>query len=259
MLLKKGDVHMELNNITVTDISGAFTVYSPRGRRERMSCRESYGLTLCQSGQITYTQDGVDYVSCEGKIVILPKGQSYTIRGDADGLFPVINFDCKEPLSDRIEVIDTNVQDSLLRDFEQIKQLSLQDGSRAKIFSLFYDMLSKIGASKISGELIPAISYINLNYNNPHITNASIASECRISEVYFRKLFRSQFGISPKQYIIDMRIEHARQLLSEGVLKISAISEECGFASPYHFCRAFKQHTGITASEYSKRNKIRKI
>lgn len=250
---------MDLSNITVTEVSAAFRVYSPSGRREQMTNRPTYGLTLCEGGRITYIQDGEEYVSDSHSVLILPKGGTYSIHRDEEGVFPLINFDCTESIGEKIAVFDIDDPSPLVRDFDKIKTLILQSGSRAKIFSLFYNILSKLESSHICAELAPAISYINQSYTDPNITNADIAAQCRISEVYFRKLFSQHLRISPKQYIIDLRIERAKQRLSEGVLKISAISEECGFASPYHFCRIFKQHTGLTPSQYSKSNKMAKI
>lgn len=86
-----------------------------------------------------------------------------------------------------------------------------------------------------------------------------LAQACRVSEVYLRKLFSKHLSTSPKQYIIDLRLQKATQLLREGALTITDISETCGFSNPYHFCRIFKEHLGITPSEYRKENLIRKI
>ena len=250
---------MDIKSITVSEIVAAFTVFSQNGRYEKMVNRPYYGISLCESGQIIYTHNGKEYVSSPKTAILLPKGESYTIRGTATGIFPVINFECSSGGFSEIAVIDITEQDSMFRDFEQLKRLIFQGGSRARTFSILYDILARLEPSGISPELLPAINYINSHYNDPRITNARLAEECCISEVYFRKLFSKQMGVSPKKYIIDMRIERARQLLSEGVMKISAVSEECGFASPYHFCRAFKQYTGSSPSEYSKNNKIQKI
>ena len=74
-----------------------------------------------------------------------------------------------------------------------------------------------------------------------------------VSEVYFRKLFLKHMNTSPKQYIIDIRLQKAKQLLAEGVFSISAISEKCGFSNPYHFCRIFKDRIGIPPLRIQKR------
>lgn len=105
----------------------------------------------------------------------------------------------------------------------------------------------------------PAIRYIKKNYKLPNLTNETVAKECNISEVYLRKLFNKYLNVTPKQYITELRLQKARQLLSEGVLKINSVSEECGFQSSYNFSRFFKEKTGITPTEYMKQNRISKI
>ena len=63
-------------------------------------------------------------------------------------------------------------------------------------------------------------------------------------------MFTQNFGVSPKQYLIDMRIKLAKQLLLEDEKLISDIAESCGFGSVYHFSRTFKQATGMSPTEY---------
>lgn len=57
----------------------------------------------------------------------------------------------------------------------------------------------------------------------------------------------------------DIRMNKAKQLLSEGSLKVCAVSGQCGFSNPYHFCRTFKAYTGMTPTEYVMRYWVRKI
>ena len=245
---------MDLKSITVTEISAAVTVCSKRGKFDRMIDRKYYGLSLCSEGQITYVQNGKEYVSNNCSAVILPKGGTYDIKRDKTGNFPLINFDCLDFLCDTVTVIPIQNAAQLIADYEKIKKLFYSDGNRMQIFSIFYNMLHKLCSDDIPYELRGAIRLINSDYCDPSLTNAKLASECNISEVYFRKLFTKHFGISPKKFIIDLRIQNAKQLLSEGILCASAISERCGFSNPYHFCRIFKQYTGSTPSEYRKAN-----
>ena len=249
-----------LDQIVVTDIFNVMMVSSPKGRWEEMHNRICYGLSLCIEGQITYIQNGAQYVSDPDHAVILPKGQSYTIRGDKNGIFPVVNFDCLPVLCDTVTVLPIRALGSLLHDYEQIKSLFLFQRSRAKIMSIFYNMLDSIStAHDPDVNLLPAIQYLEQHSNASDLTVAMLAQKCKISEVYFRKLFIKSYGITPKQFIIDMRINRAKQLLTDGLLKISAVSEQCGFSNPYHFCRVFKQKTGTTPTEYMKQNKLYKI
>ncbi len=249
------------DNIVVTEIKDTIMVLSEKGRNEQMYHRKYYGLSFCLDGQITYCQNGKEFVSTPECAIILPKDQSYTIHGDRDGIFPVINFECADFLCDEITVLPIKNLGFYTDEFEQIKKLSLFEKNRLKAISIFYNILHRLsmGDEEKQHLLSPAINYLENNYSSLEITNAHLAQQCNISEVYFRKLFIKTYGITPKQFIIDMRINKAKQLLTDGVLKINAISQECGFSNQYHFCRLFKQKTGITPTAFMKQNKVYKI
>lgn len=249
-----------LNKITVTDITQLLTISSPRGRKEEIRNRKSYGLSFCAEGKITYSMNAKQSVSDCKHAVILPKDQSYSLGGDKTGIFPVINFDCKELLCEEVISLPIKNPDAYIKDFEKMKALSFFEGNRAKIMSIFYNMLDRLSAeSTVHNVIAPAISYIESNYQNSRLSNTKLAETCNISEVYFRRLFAEAYKTTPKQFIVDIRMNKAKQLLSEGVSKICTIAEQCGFTNQYHFCRIFKEKTGVTPSEYMKQNKIYKI
>lgn len=250
-----------LNHMVVTDIQGVFTVSSPKGRLDKTHNRPCYGLSFCIEGQITYIHNGKKFVSDPDHAIILPKGQSYTIHGDKKGIFPVINFDCLHFPHDTFIVLPIRNLDSYIRDYEQIKNLILFERNRAKIISIFYDMMHRLYSFNRweADVLFPAMMYLEKHYSSPELTNTVLAGQCNISEVYFRKLFAKMYGITPKQYIIDTRINKAKHLLTDGILRVNAVSEECGFSNPYHFCRVFKQKTGLTPTEFMKQNRIYKM
>lgn len=121
-------------------------------------------------------------------------------------------------------------------------------------------MIHKISlANSMCNTIMPAIKYIEKNYHNADITNKVLADCCNISEIYLRKLFLKHLKITPKQYLSETRLSKAKQLLTEGILKTNAISEECGFKSSCNFCRFFKNKTGLAPTEYMKHNRILKI
>lgn len=251
----------KLNEIVVTDIDNILTIPSPKGRYEKMTNRRCYGLSFCIEGQITYTHNGKEYVSDPGHAVILPQGQSYSLYGNKKGLFPLINFNCINPLCDTIEVLPIDNASTYIKDFEHMKSLFPFEKNRTKVISIFYDILYRLSSQSTvkSSMLLPAEKFLENNFSNSEITNEMLARQCGISEIYFRKLFTKQYGITPHQYIINIRINKAKQLLTDGMLKINAVSEECGFSNPNHFCRVFKEKTGLTPMEYMNRNYIFKI
>ncbi len=249
------------DDIVITDICDIITFSSPKGRFKKIENRPCYGLSFCTEGQITYTLDGCTYISDSTNAVILPEGKSYTLYGDKKGFFPVINFRCAEFLCDKILTFPIESLSSYLADYEQIKSLSLFRRNRTKIFSIFYGMLHRLShtATENASQLLPAIRHIEASFSDPMLTNSALASLCNISEVYFRKLFHDEFNTTPRQFIIDIRIDRAKQLLADGALKINEVSDSCGFSNQYHFCRVFKEKTGLTPTEFRSRNKIRKI
>ncbi len=249
-----------LKTAVITEIVNVMAVHSKKGITEKINKRPWYGLSFCTEGQITYTHNGKSFVSDPSHAIILPQDSSYTLSRDRDGVFPLINFFCKDKLCDTFIEIPIDDAQSLVNDFEQIKSLLLFDENHTKVMSIFYDMLHRITSqSSAESTISPALRYIENNYHNPDITNETLARECNISEVYLRKLFLKHLNTTPKQYILDLRFQKSKRLLSEGIFKINAVAEQCGFSNPYHFCRMFKERTGTTPTEYIKRNKISKI
>lgn len=251
---------MDLTNIVIKEILSVMTVYSEKGMQHTMDNRSSYGLSFTTQGQITYTHKKKNYVSNKYNAVILPKGQTYHIHGDKKGLFPVINFECEGFLCDTITILPVENIASVVKIFEQIKTYFIHKKNRLLIIGLFYNLLYHISNANISSSnpLASAVEFLENNFTS-EITNKILAENCHLNEEYFRKQFKKTYGISPKQYIIDVRLTMAKQMLSEGILKINVISEKCGFSNPYHFCRLFKDKIGITPSEYMKLHKIKQI
>ncbi len=246
----------ELNKAVITDVYDTIRVPSVHGGKEMMRNRKNYGISFCISGKITYRHKGREILSDPNYAVILPKGGNYEIHRNKTGIFPVINFDCLGDLCDTVTSIPIYDTKSYINDFEQIERLCLFPRNRAKVLSIFYDMLYRISQSNSTqyGILRPAIEYMETNYSDPALTNKTLADLCNISEVYFRKQFKNQFGISPKQYILNIRLQRAEQLLSEGIYKINTVAEKCGFSGQYHFSRFFKEKTGKSATEFMKEN-----
>jgi len=78
----------------------------------------------------------------------------------------------------------------------------------------------------------------------------SLAQESGYSRVHFVRMFRAATGRSPHNYLLNLRIERARELLSNPGLSLTDIALACGFSSHSHFTRVFRQFLGVTPSEY---------
>ncbi len=79
-----------------------------------------------------------------------------------------------------------------------------------------------------------------------------LASLAGLSESHFTRLFKSETGKTPAEYLIDVRLSRARRLLLAGSATITEIALDCGFGSSSHFTAAFRRTFGITPSLYRK-------
>lgn len=71
-----------------------------------------------------------------------------------------------------------------------------------------------------------------------------------ISPYYFSKLFKEQAGVNFIDYLTDLRMEKARDLLAHQNLSIKEVCVRCGYADQNYFSRIFKKTVGMTPTEY---------
>ena len=109
-------------------------------------------------------------------------------------------------------------------------------------------------ASRAPTKIDAAIRYMEENYLNPDFSLTAAAKYAYISDTYFRKLFREKYGVSPKQYIIRRRLEHAGDLIVSGYYTLTEIAELCGYRDYKHFLVEFKKRMGVSPSNYISRN-----
>lgn len=91
------------------------------------------------------------------------------------------------------------------------------------------------------------------NFDNNHISPETIAKEVDLSYSWFRKVFKQYTGFSPSQYIIELRLQKSRELLTNTQLTGQEITYKVGFESPENFCSTFKKKMKMTPMEYRKK------
>ena len=98
-----------------------------------------------------------------------------------------------------------------------------------------------------------ALQLIENNYLHKDFFISDIARELHISDVYLRRLFKRETAVSPKQYLLQKRIQKAVSLLGTDYFSIADIARQSGFNDPKYFSVAFKKTIGISPSEYAER------
>ena len=91
------------------------------------------------------------------------------------------------------------------------------------------------------------------NYIDEHFTQnikiEDLAEQIFYSPDYFCKLFKERFGITPKAYILDKRINFAKKLILETQLSLTKIGELCGFTDYVQFNKFYKKKENISPSQ----------
>lgn len=84
------------------------------------------------------------------------------------------------------------------------------------------------------------------------ITPEDVASKLNMSYSWFRKLFKDYTGVSPAHYILELKIQEAKQILSCSNANIKEVSYYIGFDNIAYFSKVFKKYTGVTPIEYKR-------
>lgn len=111
----------------------------------------------------------------------------------------------------------------------------------------------KISNDAYSPLILRAMTMI-LTDVSAEVTLHKIAKECNITPSYFSALFRKEVGKTFIIWLTEIRIDRAKWQLSETDTDILNICYDCGYNTPSQFIKMFKRETGLTPSEYRKRN-----
>jgi AraC family transcriptional regulator len=98
-------------------------------------------------------------------------------------------------------------------------------------------------------EINRSIEYMRQNLSEK-LTLASLACFSGMSVSHFARIFRQETGLSPIEYLIDMRLEVACRLLLGKSVPFKQIAMDCGFSSPAHFSASFQKKYQMAPSEY---------
>ena len=98
-------------------------------------------------------------------------------------------------------------------------------------------------------QVLQILEYIN-EHLNQDIKLADLAELLGMSQFHFSHQFKQSIGIAPYQYLLQQRVERAKQLLKQTDRSIMEIAFLCGFNSHSHLSKQFRQFTGMTPKAY---------
>ena len=110
--------------------------------------------------------------------------------------------------------------------------------------------ISQTQKDTTNGSIIFQIrNYIDENYSK-NITRSELGKKFHMNPDYLRRKFKKDFGQSPAEYQLEVRLNQAVAMLRSSHLSVEQIAESCGFSNSSHFIRAFKHKMDITPSQF---------
>lgn len=100
-------------------------------------------------------------------------------------------------------------------------------------------------------ESILAQDYIEQHFAE-NVTLSALAEHLNLTSGYLSTLMKRDLGMTFSEYVLHVRMEHARRLLKQGRLHVYEVAECVGYSNQYYFNMLFKRTFGITPGQYSR-------
>ena len=191
-------------------------------------------------------------------IVMGIEGLELHMEDTADNSFCIINF--YDDGSDVQFYLKT-----MLREIEG-KRMGFETVCQDLLDILLIKLLRKTNYSKVlssigeglSSDTVAVRRYIENHYREP-LTLDLLAQNVHMNKFHLAHTFSKEFGLSPFNYIQQLRIRESKELLCTTDYPLTQIASMCGFSSPSYFSQRFRASAGISPAEYRKRNKKKDV
>ncbi|MCF6175102.1 MAG: AraC family transcriptional regulator [Victivallaceae bacterium] len=235
-----------------------------RGRQELAI----WQYTISGNGMIDYNGKLTPVTPGSAMMLSLPHNHCYFLPADSDHWeFIYINFNGRELLRiwhELNRIIGPVAQFKPNSPAVKIAFDIFQSAAAGKITSplqassLAYQMVMNIAEELLPQKgskghtpqtIIKTIDYCLENLHEP-ITIEDMAKISGYSRYHFSRLFKASQGISPANFIRDLRLQRAIRLLQSEMISVKEIADRCGFSNDNYFCKVFRQAFGISPNAY---------
>lgn len=242
-------------------------VYSTHGiskPRHNSIVKTTHVFNFRISGSILFELEDRSITVNEGQLLFIPQGCSYALKAvsEKDSRFTTVSFraDLTDPEPRLYSLENFSEANFFYNYFTDYWNFGNQS-EKYKCISAFYSLLSYLShiehldyADKKKLKIIePAVNYLKSHMFDCSLKIDCLHSLCGVSDTYFRKIFISNYGMSPRQYVQSIRMNQAKSIIdNEDFYRISEIAESVGYKDPLYFSRAFKNKYGLAPTNINK-------
>ena len=251
--------------MVITEIKQVILVGKEEYRDARTIFRStlpSHELIFHFSGRNTIWFDDLVLEEGANTVRFLPKGRSkrYEVLRHEHGECIDVFFESQSPLSPVAFVAGVAKPEKVGALFKQLFTVWAGKGRGYyhEAMSLLYRILAELSREshaprRHSQRIRPALDVIHSRFLEEELTVAGLAAACGMGESYFRRLFKERYGMSPKKYIIRLKIDYASALLQLGRYSVGQVAALSHFPDAYFFSRQFKEYMGISPKEFARK------
>lgn len=228
-----------------------------------------YSLHFVLRGEGIVTQGHSTRVLRPGGLFCLFPGVLHQYTTDADRPLELFwfAFDGKQslPLLHRIGltsdhyVLENFVDDPIVEAIGRMAasfETDERDDELARM-SQAYRLFHRLGAQAVARRLTPertsnwieeSKQYMDLHYAD-HINVSEVARRIGVNRSHFATMFARVYGLTPVQYLTELKMRRARRMVAEGMYTFTEIAYTLGYPDLYAFSRAFKKHYGMSPTQ----------
>lgn len=196
----------------------------------------------------------------EGEIGFFPAGYDFSKQA-GKGRIIAVHFSSPSALPDEILRFTPKNPARFRIEFEKLHQVWSQKSpgyeyeAKILLYRIMLEMEREWAADKTPAtaqRLSGILEHINTHFSSSTLSVTELSQMVGMSDTYFRKLFVSEYGLTPQKYINHLRLTTATELLQSGYYTISEIASRCGFNNINYFSAFIKKETGLSPVSYRK-------
>lgn len=249
-------------DIAIEQIADIYYLKQADWKRNQPLPRGLNGVSLFTEGEIEYDFDGQTLVARKGDLLLLPANVPYTGKRRTDTVaFFVCDFSCDSPEAFAAfgapAVVHASDFDRLCDRFAraidrwETQQADVNLRLKSFLYTVLCEALQDTGAPKVT-PTEDILAYIVEHIDDPALSVSHLCKQFYASESQLRRNIRKATGLNPNEYMLRLRINKAKMLLSRSDESVKQIAAICGFSSPYYFSRCFTAQTGLSPTSYRK-------
>ncbi len=219
-----------------------------------------YEIILTVSGSAHATYGTETYIAERGHIALVPPNTDHHLQNGLRYSDFYVRCDTLELCAEHPSILkdESGIIEPLMRTLYTVwvqKEENYQQICN-NLLEVICEFIRKLQTSKNQYDFVDRLkSILALHLSDTNFQIKNVIATLNISSDYLRHCFKADTGLTPLEYLTQLRISQAkRYLIQNPSYTVSEIASLCGFADPYYFSRCFKKQVGVSPKLYRKEN-----